>query len=166
MANLSRDPLVYGLADPRTGEVRYVGQTINGITRAKAHKYACQLTHDGNTHKANWVRSLLSAGLLFEVTILERVPDVKNLDAVECFWIAQGKGLGWPLTNFSKGGGGNSRGPLSEESKEKIRQAKLGTKHSAETRARMSSVRRGRKLSPEHCARISEGRLRRYRSAV
>jgi group I intron endonuclease len=39
---------------------------------------------------------------------------------------------------------------LSEQAKEKIRAANVGRKHTAETRAKMSEMRKGKKLSPEH----------------
>lgn len=45
-----------------------------------------------------------------------------------------------------------------ESTKEKIRQAKLGTKHSDETKEKMSKVRKGKKLSDDWRKSISEGR--------
>ena len=71
------------------------------------------------------------------------------------------------------------RGPLSEESKENIRQAKLGKKlspmseehrknlsnsakgkkHSAETKAKISASKMGKKKSPEHRQKISAAHM-------
>ena len=47
-----------------------------------------------------------------------------------------------------------------EETKERMRQARLGTTHSDETKAKISAVTKGRKLTPEHIAKIStKGRV-------
>lgn len=98
--------LVYGLADPRTGVVRYIGKSSYGLERPKEHVHKAGRER---THKAAWVRSLKRIGLRPEIRVLEDVPDRSDLDIVEAFWIAQGKGLGWPLTNIAPGGrGGNA----------------------------------------------------------
>jgi hypothetical protein len=88
--------LVYGLVDPRTGEVRYVGKSSSGLARPKEH--ASRVWRENN-YKASWIRGLLSAGLLYEVRILEWASSLEMLPIIEAFWVTQGRGLGWPLTN-------------------------------------------------------------------
>jgi group I intron endonuclease len=56
--------------------------------------------------------------------------------------------------NMKTGGMGGSR--HSPESRERMSESKRGRKHSPEARAKMSESQRGKKLSPEHCAKISE----------
>ncbi len=48
----------------------------------------------------------------------------------------------------------------SEETKRKMREAKLGKKFSEETRRKISEVQRGKKLSPEHNAKLDQARRR------
>lgn len=52
---------------------------------------------------------------------------------------------------------------LSEETKEKIRQANLGKKASEETRRKMSEAQKGKPHSPEHNKKVSEALKRKYR---
>lgn len=65
----------------------------------------------------------------------------------------------------------NKRRKVSEETREKLRQANLGNQHakgctrSPEVRARMSAAQKGRYVSPETCLRISiakKGKVRIY----
>ncbi len=50
-----------------------------------------------------------------------------------------------------------TRPPVSEATRAKLRSAATGVIPSAETRAKLSLIRRGRKLSPEWCANIAAG---------
>jgi hypothetical protein len=49
---------VYGLFDPRTNEVRYVGKTCCGMKRPKGHVTPSVLKRDVAI-KGNWIRGLL-----------------------------------------------------------------------------------------------------------
>jgi group I intron endonuclease len=53
---------------------------------------------------------------------------------------------------------GRNKGPLSEETKKKLKAAQLGKKHSIEVRERMSATRVGKTLSETHRTGISEGK--------
>jgi len=51
------DSFIYGLIDPRTREVRYIGKSARGMQRPLEHSKPCYLRRD-RTHKANWIREL------------------------------------------------------------------------------------------------------------
>lgn len=95
-----KDFIIYGLVDPRTKEVRYIGQSINGIRRLQEHASAAKRGEKGR--KANWIRSLQRLGLSFKTVIIERTERDK-LNEREKFWISIYKSF-CDLTNISDGG--------------------------------------------------------------
>ncbi len=145
--------LVYGLTDPRTGEIRYVGKSSAGLSRPRAHRTPKRLAAD-QTHKGRWIRSLHATGLDYEITVLQECADSDSLVAAEIAWIAEARAAGWPLTNLAAGGEGWSVGmkhrpesiaktAAAHRGKKnplitKFRFDWTGHKHSAETRAKMS----------------------------
>jgi hypothetical protein len=146
--------LIYALVDPRTEEIRYIGKSSRGMVRPRQHSQAARLT-DG-THKANWIKGLVSAGMMFRVSVLEELSEVASLDAAERRWIARGRSLGWPLTNATDGGDGTLGLKFTEEHRRKIAMARLGKQHSPETRARMSTAKKGKPLPPSmHSAALA-----------
>lgn len=128
---------IYGLTDPRTGDVRYIGRTVSGMRRPKMHGFSSILAKD-RTYKANWIRQLRALGLDFGIKILEEV-EKEKLGGVEVTWIAKGRSLGWPLTNLTYGGEGGH----------------TGRTFTAEHRAKISAANKGRKLTPEQRSKIS-----------
>lgn len=124
---------IYGLIDPRTEEIRYVGKTTRGLYRVLAHGKSIGVTKEKHTHKYRWIRSLRELGLSYGWTILEIIEDVFLIDDRERFWIAHGREVGWPLTNATDGG--------------------EGARHSPEVLARMAAKKRGKKQSPETIAK-------------
>lgn len=137
--------LIYGLVDPRTNLVRYVGKSSNGLQRPKAH-WQHKHTRETRDYAHNWVRDVLSAGLLPSITVLKELESEENLNERERFWIAHYRKIPEnKLTNQADGGGGcsgmkfpNRKGP------------------SEEVRRRISQTLTGRKLSPERCKAIGE----------
>jgi hypothetical protein len=100
------DFLIYGLRDPRTDLVRYIGQTSHGMARPRMHNEPGRNTKDRNGHKRAWIAGLHRAGGRVEIDVLEEFRSAEDLNDAECFWISQAHGLGWPLTNLTAGGGG------------------------------------------------------------
>lgn len=161
---------IYGLCDPRTQELRYVGQTCMGMKRPTDHSRPWHLA--GKTsHTANWIKSLLAAGMMPEIEILEVVPEAE-LNEAEEFWIAYFRYIGARLTNHMPGGNGARGYRRSDEARaaQSARQkgrapppavqaaawaANRGSKRSAEFRARISERMRGNVLSLEQRAKIS-----------
>lgn len=128
------DAFIYGLADPTVEDevqaLRYIGQTMRGLDRPKAHTQAKVLATEGNVHKANWIKKLKKLGKTPDILVLERVATsptdddrtVKQaLDEAEIRLIAYFKDLGSPLLNATDGG--TNGYTLTEESKRKISQA-------------------------------------------
>lgn len=101
---------VYGLIDPRTRLVFYVGQTRIGCRRPAAHGNDTNRTGP----KGDVIADLHGSGLSYEWTPLEHTPpgDDGALHAAEVRWIAYGRGAGWPLTNLTTGGAGGPGRPV------------------------------------------------------
>lgn len=174
------------LADPCTGEVRYVGKTIKTpearlsghIRNAKAGKPA---------HVYCWMRTLSAPPLI--VVIESNVP-VDELNDEERRWIFVMRMLRVRLTNLTDGGDGGTLAaePLarmterlrSPEIRARLATARRGKTASAETRAKQSASQlqrvtaesqemkarraaasRGKKASPELRAKLSDAQRRR-----
>lgn len=138
--------IIYGLKDPRTGELRYVGKSVSGLKRARSHMFPCLLSKD-QTHKGYWLRQLLSAGMKAEPVVLETFETKDDLQDGERFWIAQMRGMGVALTNHTNGGDGRSGCPQSAETRAKISAGNKGIPRTAAQLAAMD--RRGRPV-PAH----------------
>ena len=86
---------VYGLADPRNGELRYIGATEQSLEgRLSGHIGA---TKDASP-RTKWVRELLRQGLRPEIFEIEVVDDSQGAEA-ERFYIQYFTYLGCKLTN-------------------------------------------------------------------
>lgn len=129
---------IYGLTDPRTQQLRYVGKANNPNHRYKGH-----LAEISRTYKSNWVASLRNQNKVPEMVILEEVPKTEWEEA-EIWWIAYAKSLGAKLTNKCTGGG--------------ISDGYRGHKHPPETIARMSEIKKGKVFDPDHKAKIAAKR--------
>jgi len=96
--------IIYGLFDPRNGELRYVGKSTTGMRRPNAH---CMPSgRKGHTWNARWLAELWTHGLKPEISVLEEHTCSENLPDAEQFFIAYFRSLGCRLTNLTKGGEG------------------------------------------------------------
>lgn len=157
---------IYALLEPSTGAVRYIGASSDPERRLWEHRCHCKR---GRTYRDNWLRALIATGEQPILAILERV-DTADWQSRERFWISKMREIGEPLVNLTEGGEGLSnpseqtrdklrRARLghvhTEEAKEKMRLAALGNqrwqgrKHSEETKQKIGQASRGRKWSPE-----------------
>ncbi len=156
---------IYGMSDPRTNEIRYVGKTHNLIGRLENHLRR----KDERSIKSKWIKDLKCLNLAPEIFILEEVKN-ENWQELEIFWIQYLKFIGCNLTNSTAGGMGmrnmvpelsgrikNSRKGLrySEESRQKISDSKKGVKLSKHQRTAISESRKGMKFSDSHRLNIS-----------
>jgi hypothetical protein len=137
---MAQDMIVYVLLDPRTHEPRYVGKSFRSAhRRLRRHLAPCYLK--GKNHKERWVRLLLKADLEPVIEVLEKCCSATELKEAERFHIAYLRGLGARLTNTTPGGDGG------------------GTKHTSESRKKISQALTGRVKSVEHLRRIALGNL-------
>src|ERR1035437_9487899 len=147
--------IIYGLVDPRSSQLRYIGRSANGLTRPSKHWTPSNLRKD-KTHKANWIRAVLAEGLIPKVIVIELVAAPELLNDAERKWIRYWRKAGAPLTNGTEGGEGIVGWKHSEQSREKIRLAGIGRQISLEGRAQISKAQKGRAKSLETKAKISE----------
>lgn len=160
---------VYGLVDPRTKLVFYVGESSVGMQRPKRHA-----TELSDSDKSSVIRELQSLGQNYAIVILE-VVDVQRaphpnpcwtnaarnptwLHEAERWWISLGRAFGWPLTNITEGGQG-TRGRkyvVSEKTKALLREK--NPMRNPEIRARMAATKRAQAelLTADDRRRISE----------
>ena len=91
------------------------------------------------------------------------------LDDREIYWIAyyQSTNPDYGYNMTEGGGGGDTFTGRTEEAKQQFREAvskrQLGTKRSKETIEKQSKALKGRKLTKEHCLKLSEAQKERYR---
>lgn len=153
---------IYGLVDPRTNDIRYIGKADNPSKRLIRHVWDAQ--RGTVTHKCSWLRQLLSEGLMPNLIVLEIVP-IDDWPIAESRWIKTGRRNGWPLTNLTDGGDGLTGFVFSEASRRKLSEAQRGKTpwnkgkpspfrglpgrpHSIETRKKIGDVQRGKKRRP------------------
>lgn len=169
---------IYALKDPDTGQIRYVGASINPTKRFKQH-----LQSKETNHRAKWIKSLRMANLMPVLGHVDEVPE-DYWQAVEAAYIQFYRNLGCDLVNGTDGGEGVSlpgeKHPRFGKTGKKhpmfgknhsfeTRARMMGKKRSSETREKMSAARRGEKnpawgkpgtrlgktCSPETIARMS-----------
>lgn len=141
---------IYWLSDPRTSEMRYIGQTTHKLEyRLKSH---CKTPQKEKTHKTWWIRQLRKIGLKPKIHLLQILPDKTSLNLAEIYWIAHFKMLGCDLTNIAPGGEGR-HGPFSDETKRKMSDAHKGKTLSDETKLKMSLAKQN--MSDETKRKIS-----------
>ena len=92
---------IYTLSHPITGEVKYVGKTVNPKQRKHNHS---NIARDKGTYKRNWINLLKSQKLRPKFEVIDEVTD--DWKFWEKYWIAQFKVWGFTLCNYTLGGDG------------------------------------------------------------
>lgn len=135
---------IYGLIDPRTAKIRYIGKSKHPRTRLQQHMEEGRFRR--KSHLTCWLRQLKDAGLVPRIFTIEECAGDGAVE--EIFHIALAKSDGIDLTNGTAGGDGV-------------------VCPSEETRRKMSEARRGKplKLSPEGLRRLREARRRPHSEA-
>jgi hypothetical protein len=142
---LAETHIVYGLFDPRTGELRYVGRTSVGASRRLSAHLTAAKRKGRRTRVANWVRSLLDVGETPTMDTLEEFCSFPECSLGETFYVCYFRYIGCDLVNLTDGGegvqGSNCRWkgqklPLSWAAN--AAKARIGCTHSAATRQKRS----------------------------
>jgi hypothetical protein len=159
-------PFVYGLYDPaEAGHIRYVGMAGTRPERPYDHAIVARRSKK-NSYLLNWIRQVQAGEREPAVLVLEQLnagASLKFVGEIEKMYISSLRRIGHRLTNISEGGGGRS-GPHTPETIERIRKANAnqkGVSPSAETRALLSLLNKGRKLgpkTPEQIANLSRAK--------
>ncbi len=156
----TRSNLIYGLSDPVTGQLRYVGYSSIGMKRPRQHMqpHRLRLEVAANNHKAHWISSLIEQGMMPVIVIFQEFEDSDKdfLPTAERFWIRHFRSAGYDLTNSTDGGEGSSGFKQTDAVKALLSAKALGRKASAATRELMSKQRKGVRKSPEHSRKIGE----------
>ncbi len=144
---------IYGLIDPRTQEIRYIGFTNKNIKdRLKSHLTKSSLKT--NTHKNNWIKSLLKKNLKPEIFQLQETNE-KEWQFDEQWNIQYFLSIGCNLTNGTAGGEGRLGSYPTKETREKMSLLKIGTKRNHEDRMKISISRMGKSLDEKTKIKIS-----------
>lgn len=93
--------IIYGLMDPRTLLIRYIGKSTSYLSRPKQHRFKSSLKKEN--YKNNWLNELFDAGFDYTIVVLESCVDVAALFDLETWWINYGIMSNWPLTNLTLG---------------------------------------------------------------
>jgi hypothetical protein len=142
--------IIYGLKDPRTDEIRYVGWTIKTPERRLAnHIWWARKRRSSHVHRG--ILCLLAEDVTPAIEVLESGSGDK-WRAAEREWIFRLRAVGFRLTNIADGGEGKPGAKLSAETR-----AKLSAAHSTpEARAAKSAFLRTRKWSDAQRAKMRE----------
>lgn len=114
---------IYTLADPRTGEIRYVGKTVDIDNRIRQH-----IQCGKRCHSASWIKNLKASGVNPIIEVVESFINAEESEwqEAERFWIESFRHMGFNLTNLRTGGIGGGR--MAESTKKKLSIAKTGKK--------------------------------------
>lgn len=139
-------------------EYRYVGQTSRGVLRLQQHMSDARNRGSGkyDTHKSYWIRK---HNFCVTFDIIEEVSNVDELNFAEMKWIHILKTKGYDLINQTDGGDGVRGHTFSDDSREKMRQAKLGKPRTDETKLKISQFNTGKTLSQDHKDQISVSKI-------
>jgi hypothetical protein len=140
---------IYGLKEPDTQLIRYIGKSIRPQQRLRNH-----INDKSKCHRTNWIRSLKQRGLEPELIIIEEIHGEWPWQESEKFWIAFARKHGWPLVNSTDGGDGVVN--LSGESKERMAKTWVGRKHKPESLIKIGLASKGRHHTEEHKQHMKE----------
>lgn len=177
---------IYGLyASDAPLDCRYIGKTIQTLIR-RLRKHLSDAKSGKECYRDRWIRSVVERGATIVIREIE-IHGLSSLDDLNPFlssrektWIAFGRQQGWRLTNLTDGGEGiagyrmsqesiermrvaqSNRGPVSEETREKMAEAKRGKpgnhrgmSHTEATKTKISVAKKGQTPTIETRSKLS-----------
>lgn len=111
--------IIYGLLDPITKEIRYIGKSSSGLLRPRRHLTEKSYTTETN-HKAHWIKSLMIRGITPEIVIIKVCNNANDLIQLEIITIKEYRDAGARLTNLTDGGEGSLGWVPSEETRQNM----------------------------------------------
>lgn len=109
MANVSdKTTYIYGLTDPRTNELRYVGKTVLKPERRLQLHISFAKDESKTSRSYRWFRSLTRENVKPEIFVIQEIPPLGDWTEAEQFWIAYYRFIGCRLCNVTDGGEGHS----------------------------------------------------------
>lgn len=168
---------IYGLLDPYTNELRYVGQTISCLKqRLRAH-----ISEKKNYRKTSWIKSLKSISKRPIIFLIDECSTLEECNTLEIFWIGYFKSIGCKLTNMYEGGrsykktqeqkdnislgmkrvwaNGKTIHPNVIDLLKKLGKERIGKKRDANIVEKIAKSNKGKKRTPEQCKRIGNGQI-------
>jgi hypothetical protein len=133
--------IVYGLCDPQTNTLEYIGKSCSGLKRPNQHFSNTELNR--KCKKSSWVKSILAKGLVPTIEILEVCENAETLSDAEIFWIANILASGASLRNMSKGGNGGNTGGWTKESSIKLKESLKKSEKFKEANRKNGEKRKG-----------------------
>ena len=122
------DTIIYGLIDPCTQQIRYVGKTVNPKNRLKSHISAAKSKRGSHLPVNRWMRKLLEQGMKPQMVILDSC-SLWSWQEAEKWWIMFCRLNNIPILNITNGGeSGFLGGTLSEEVRQKMSADRKGRK--------------------------------------
>jgi len=145
--------IIYGLIDPRTKELRYIGMSSTGLKRPKTHLNPSTY-NKSNTYVYCWIKSLVKENLQPEIMVIDECSSYIELQDLEIFYINYFKAIGCKLTNLREGGLGGKYGEkqapeiIAKRNATKKSNNKLPHKMSEESRLKISLIQKGQIRNP------------------
>lgn len=148
---------IYGLVDPFTDKIRYIGKSVRPKERLTNH-----CNDRSVTWRTNWIQSVIKMGKRPQLLILQTLKDGDDWQKIETEWIKKGRNNGWKLTNCTDGGDGVHNPPEhvrlkmkktwigrhhTEKTKKLIGEKSKGRKHSEQSKLKMKKLMSGRKIT-------------------
>ena len=156
---------IYGLYDPNTDELRYVGYTTKSLS-TRLSQHISESKHKNKSHRHRWLRKLNGENVKPNIKPIKTVTHSDKEILLEHLWLLEDEfiqkfiGDGYNLVNGKDGGKG---GVFTEEVRRRMSEAQKGEKsvwfgktHTEETKRKISESNKGKVLSEETKKRIGE----------